>query len=323
MIPLYDENRPTRKPYVNYALIAMNVVVFFFFCFQDLKRSVIEYGAIPIFILNGKRLFTLFTSMFLHADILHLLGNMLYLWIFGDNVEDAFGHLRYLIFYLVGGIFAGLVHIASTLLSLYARPIPYVISELTIPAVGASGAISAVLGAYLLLYPNARIKTLVFYFFIITFVSVPAFYYLGFWFIFQLFMGLISLSGIPSGVAFWAHIGGFVYGLLMIKAFNIKPRRKPVAKGRRVYRPIVAPWVREPLVDVFIELDRVVIMAYLPGVREEDIELTVSEWEVIIAAQHEDVRFYKRIALPVPVVPKIVDFMYSGGVLRFTLYRIA
>lgn len=322
MIPLYDENRPTRKPYMNYALIILNIIIFFFFCFQDLRRSIFEYGAIPIFILNGKKLFTLFTSMFLHADILHLLGNMLYLWIFGDNVEDALGHFYYLIFYLIGGVFAGLVHTISTLLSLYMQPVPYVISELTMPAVGASGAISAILGAYMLLYPNARIKTLVFYFFIITFISIPAFYYLGFWFIFQLFMGIVSLSGFSSGVAFWAHIGGFIYGFLIIKAFNIKPRRKPTVEERRIYRPIVAPWVREPLVDVFVEPDRVVIMAHLPGVREEDIELTVSEWDVIIAAQHEDMRFYKHIALPVPVIPKIIDFIYSGGILRFTLYRI-
>lgn len=326
MIPLYDENRPRRRPYVNYALIAINILVFFFFYlqgFRAFKMSIINYGAIPIYILRGERLETLFTSMFMHADILHLLGNMLYLWIFGDNVEDILGHSKYLIFYLIGGIFSGLTHIASALLSLYTSPIIYVISELETPAVGASGAISAVLGAYLLLYPNARIRTLVFYVFIATIVSVPAYYYLGFWFFYQLLMGIVSLSGLTSGVAFWAHIGGFIYGLLIVKAFNLKPRRRPMeVRERRVYRPIAAPWVREPLVDVLVKPDGVLIMAYMPGLEEKDIELAVSEWDVTISAEREDVRFYKHIVLPVPVLPRVVDLTYNNGVLRFMLLRI-
>jgi membrane associated rhomboid family serine protease len=326
MIPIRDENRPERRPYVNYTLIIINIIVFFFFYLQGFRAfemSIKKYGATPVFILRGERVETLFTSMFMHADILHLLGNMLYLWIFGDNVEDALGHFKYLAFYLVGGVFSGLMHILSTLLSLYTSPIIYVISELTTPAVGASGAISAVLGAYMLLYPNARIRTLVFYLFIATIVSVPAYYYLGFWFLYQLLMGVISLSGLTSGVAFWAHIGGFIYGLIIVKALNLKPRRRIVEiRERRVYRPIVAPWVREPLVDVLVEPDRVIVMAYMPGLEEKDIELAVSEWDITIAAEHEDVRFYKHIALPVPVLPRVVDLTYNKGVLRFTLFRI-
>lgn len=327
MIPIYDENRPSKRPYINYMLIIINVIVFFFFFtqgFRTFKATIMEYGAIPALILSGRRLETLFTSMFIHADILHLLGNMLYLWIFGDNIEDVLGHVKYLIFYLVGGLFADLAHIASTLLSFYTSPVYYVIADLWTPAVGASGAISAVLGAYMLLYPNARIRTVVFYIFI-TIISVPAYYYLGFWFIYQLLMGVISLSGITSGVAFWAHIGGFVFGLMIVKAFNIKPKRKVITKEEKAYRPvrpIVAPWVRAPLVDVHVEPERVIVMAYMPGVEESDIRLSVSEWEVIIAAERGDIRFYKHLVLPVPVIPRVVDLTYRNGVLSFVLYRL-
>ncbi|MEM2092004.1 MAG: rhomboid family intramembrane serine protease [Candidatus Bathyarchaeia archaeon] len=327
MIPIHDENRPSRRPYINYALILINILVFFFFILQDpllersLRSAINNYGMRPIYILEGKRLETIFTSMFLHADILHLLGNMLYLWIFGDNVEDALGHGKYLAFYLAGGLFASLTHTASALLSFYTAPIYYVIADLITPAVGASGAISAVLGAYMLLYPRARIRTLVFYIFI-TVVSIPAYFYLGFWFIYQLLMGVVSLTGIKSGVAFWAHIGGFVFGLMVVKAFNIKPRRKPVAAAEEAVRPIVAPWVRAPLVDIYVEPNLVFIMAYMPGLEEGDIRVSVSEWDVIIEAERGNVRFYKHIALPVPVIPKVIDPAYKNGVFSFTLYRL-
>ncbi|MEM1515491.1 MAG: rhomboid family intramembrane serine protease [Candidatus Bathyarchaeia archaeon] len=158
---------------------------------------------------------------------------MIYLWVFGNNVEDALGHIKYLAFYLIGGIFASLVHICSTLLSLYLKPVPYMISDLRIPAVGASGAISAVLGTYSLC-TQTRKKTLIFYFFIITVVSVPAYYYLSFWFIYQILMGVISLTGISSGVAFWAHIGGFAFGMMIAKTLSIKSRKKVFGK-RRIY----------------------------------------------------------------------------------------
>ncbi|MCX8171181.1 MAG: rhomboid family intramembrane serine protease [Candidatus Bathyarchaeota archaeon] len=325
MMPIGDENRPSRRPYVNYALITINIIVFFYFYIQGLRKfylAILNYGAIPINILSGRRLETLFTSMFMHADIMHLLGNMLYLWVFGDNVEDALDHAKYLIFYLFGGLFASLAHIASTILSIYINPIPYVIVEMRTPAVGASGAISAVLGAYMLMYPRSRIRTLVFYIFI-TIVSVPAYYYLGFWFIYQMLMGIISLSGILSGVAFWAHIGGFIFGLIIVKAFGIKPRKRaPPPEERRAYRPIVAPWVRSPLVDLYVEADRVIVMAYMPGVEEDDIRVSVSEWDVVIEAEHGDVRFYRHLVLPVPIIPKIVDLSYRNGVLSFTLYRL-
>ncbi len=319
MIPLYDVNRPQSKPFVNYALILTNVIVFFsFFLTGTLMRGIKLYGAVPISILNGTRLWTILTSMFMHADIMHLAGNMLYLWIFGDNIEDTLGHVRYLIFYLAGGTFSAFMHIFSTLFSASFTSIPYVLIGLNVPSVGASGAISAVLGAYLLLFPGARIRTLVFYFYFFTIVNIPAFYYLGFWFLYQLMMGLFSLTGLPSTVAFWAHIGGFVFGMIIIRGFGVTPRRRPMAPRRR---PLVAPWTRAPLVDILVEDDLVRVFAFMPGVEERDINIEVYEWELVISAQREDMRYYGRIALPVPVLPTVRGVSYVNGTLSFTLYR--
>lgn len=203
-------------------LILVNVVVFFFFFLQGTEtfiNGIVSFGAIPSYIINGNRLWTLLTSMFMHADIMHIFGNMIYLWVFGDNIEDALGHTKYLVFYLLGGLVASFAHIAS----LFATLPSFGLVGFNIPSVGASGAISAVLGAYLLLYPRARIRTLVFYIFI-HIMSIPAYYYLGFWFLYQLMMGTLSLTGLPSGIAFWAHIGGFVAGLVTVKVFGVKPR---------------------------------------------------------------------------------------------------
>ena len=233
MFPLYDENRPLSKPIVNYALILSNIVIFFYFYFQgctEFNKAVFKYGLIPIYVLNGKNLYTIITSMFMHGGLMHLFGNMLYLYIFGDNVEDALGHFRYLIFYFLGGIGASLLHILSILL----MPEYLMITSLKIPSVGASGAISAVLGAYMLLYPYARIRTLVLYWWI-TVISIPAYYYIGFWFIYQLFMGIMALQ-LPMGVAFWAHIGGFVTGVIFVKAFHIRPKPR-----RRIIMPFYIP----------------------------------------------------------------------------------
>lgn len=329
MLPIGDENRPSSRPYVNYVLIAINVVIFFFFFLQGwgtLDMGIMSFGAIPSDILKGERLWTLFTSMFMHADIMHIFGNMLYLWIFGDNIEDLLGHERYLFFYLVGGIFASFIHIFSMLLSTvitpYSNSIPYVTYSLKTPSVGASGAISAVLGSYMLLYPKARIKTLVFYYFITT-VSVPAFFYLGFWFIYQLMMGMVSLTGLSSGVAFWAHIGGFFYGLVGVKIFSLKTKKRiPRIKVKGRVRPIVAPWVRTPLVDVMVEPDGVKVLVMLPGIDGKDVRVDVSKWEIDISAEHEQLRYHKRIMLQVPVFPAVENLIYRNGLLRFTLRRV-
>lgn len=319
MIPLYDENRPQKKPFVNYALILINIIVFsFFFLTGNLRKGIRLYGAVPAAILSGTRLWTIFTSMFMHADIMHLAGNMLYLWIFGDNIEDTLGHGKYLIFYLLGGVFSTFTHIFSTLFSAVLTPIPYVLLDLSIPSVGASGAISAVLGAYLLLFPGAKIRTLVFYFYFFTIINVPAFYYLGFWFLYQLMMGLFSLTGLPSTVAFWAHIGGFVFGMFTVKGFSVTPRKRPVPPRRK---PLVAPWTRTPLVDVLVEDEIVRVYAFMPGVEERDIKIAVYEWEVIISAQRGAIKYYGRIVLPVSVIPKAKNILYVNGTLSFILYR--
>lgn len=172
-----------------------------------------NFTMVPADILQAKNLHILFTSMFLHADIFHIGGNMLFLYIFGDNVEDAFGHFRYLLFYLICGLAADFVHILSL-----TTP-----GELAIPTLGASGAISGVMGAYVLMYPRARIRTLVLAYFIAV-VSVPAVFFLGFWFLLQLLYSWVDIGG---GVAYWAHIGGFVAGMVLALIVRRRKRKRP------------------------------------------------------------------------------------------------
>jgi membrane associated rhomboid family serine protease len=160
-----------------------------------------NFTMVPAEIIQGRNLYTLITSIFLHGGIFHIGGNMLFLYVFGDNVEDAFGHLPYLLFYLICGLVADFVHILSISTS----------SGLLIPTLGASGAISGVMGAYILLYPRARIETLIITF-VVTIVSIPAVFFLGFWFLLQILYSWLDLSG---NVAYWAHIGGFIAGLIL------------------------------------------------------------------------------------------------------------
>ncbi len=326
MFPLHDENRSSTRPFVNYLLITLNIVVFFYFFMQGIEvldNAIYNLGVIPEYIILGKTLWTLLTSMFMHADLAHILGNMIYLWVFGDCIEDALGHFEYLIFYLFGGLAASFTNIASIIFTLPSLQPYWRIISLNTPAVGASGAISAILGAYLILYPKARIRTIVFYIFV-QIISVPAYYYLGFWFLYQLMMGMISLTGFSSGVAFWAHIGGFVVGFLVVKAFGAKiKRRQPSAPREKTVTPFyVSPYIRTPFVDILEEEDRIRIIAELPGVEERDINLTTSRLDVDISAEHGDVRYYRRIVLPVPVIPKVEEFNFKNGVLTFTLYRL-
>jgi len=214
-LPLRDENPSGKFPVVNILLLLTNIVVFFYelTLTPHASRAIeITYGVIPARIpdwLVGHgtleaALLPFLTSMFLHGGWAHILGNMLFLWIFGDNVEAAFGHLGYLLFYLVCGIGSGLVHAAFNLHS-------------HLPAVGASGAISGVLGAYIVLEPRNRILSLVFIFL----VRVPAVIVLGLWFAMQFLMGLSTLgatANVTGGVAVWAHIGGFLIGLVIALA---------------------------------------------------------------------------------------------------------
>jgi len=213
VIPIRDENPTLITPWVNYILIAINVIVyiFMFTLGAGAEAFTLNLALIPAEVTAGLDLgdvADIFTSMFMHAGLAHIAGNMLYLWIFGDNIEEAMGHGRYLIFYLLSGIAASLVHILTNPGS-------------NIPTVGASGAIAGVLGAYLILFPQSRVMTLVPLGFYLRMTMVPAIIVLGLWFVLQLFQGLLSAGGPDvGGVAFWAHIGGFVAGVVLAKLFT-------------------------------------------------------------------------------------------------------
>jgi len=223
MIPLRDTIRSRDVPMVNWLIIIINVVVFLFEASlgpRQLDAFIRLAGAVPrnFFVNLGlDQAVSLFTSMFLHGGWAHLISNVWALYIFGDNVEDRMGHLRYLVFYLLTGVIAELTHIFLSPTS-------------TVPMIGASGAISGVLGAYLVLFPTSRVITLVPLFFVPWFVEIPALFYLGFWFVSQLFNGLFSLAmagpvGTYGGVAWWAHVGGFAAGLLLVGVFARRVRR--------------------------------------------------------------------------------------------------
>jgi membrane associated rhomboid family serine protease len=184
----------------------------------SLENVALNFGMVPYFVLNGQRLYTIFTSMFLHADLIHLGGNMLFLYVFGDNVEDTFGHGRYLIFYFISGITASAAFIGAQLLSNGE-------SALLTVAIGASGAIAGVLGAYLLLFPSARILTLVFIGWVYI-LPIPAIFFLGFWFVYQFLYGMLTLGvEAATGIAYWAHIGGFIAGILFGLVWRGRKRR--------------------------------------------------------------------------------------------------
>lgn len=217
MIPIRDEIKTHSTPVVNYLLILINVLVFLWaYVFNANAEAVYsEFALIPNQIKQGLDMGdirNIIISMFMHAGWVHLLGNMLYLWIFGDNIEDRFGHVGYLLFYLAGGIFAAFAHYLSNTTSI-------------IPTVGASGAIAAVLGAYIVIYPQSRVYTFIPIGFFARLTLVPAAVVLGLWFILQLFSGVGSLGlADQGGTAYWAHIGGFVFGLLAGYLFKKRGR---------------------------------------------------------------------------------------------------
>lgn len=228
MFPLRDTVRSRSVPIVNYLIIATNVFIFFFEVSLGpvgLDRLIRAVALVPrSFVAHpGAGLATVFASMFLHAGWLHLTGNMWALFIFGDNVEDRMGHSRYLLFYLLSGLAAGIV-------DAYVQPFS------SIPVVGASGAIAGVMGAYLVLYPTARVLTIVPLFFLPWLVDVPAIVFIGLWFLLQLISGVASLTTAAGGVAFWAHVGGFLFGLLAVKLFSARPANRPF------YRDEYYPW---------------------------------------------------------------------------------
>ncbi len=227
MIPLRDEN-PTRTfPFITVLIIVINCILFIVELGQGENIAVFirSFGCTPYEISTGYDIepfilfpvrFTVFTSMFLHGGWMHLVGNMLYLWIFGDNIEDRLGHLRFIVFYFLAGVIGSLVQIMISPLS-------------TIPQIGASGAISGILGAYILLFPKAKVLTLVPLFYFIRIIRLPAYFILGFWIVLQIINGFVSLSyTAQGGVAFFAHIGGFIAGLIFIKPFLIKRGKRGI-----------------------------------------------------------------------------------------------
>jgi membrane associated rhomboid family serine protease len=225
MFPLRDDQPTFSTPFVTYFLIALNLVIYFFEwqlglqSHRQLNALIGEFGVVPryeIGLLTGTPVFNpvgallpIFTSMFLHGSLLHVLGNMWMLWIFGDNIEDYLGHFSYLIFYLMSGLAAGFTHIVFNAAS-------------AVPTVGASGAIAGVMGAYLILYPRARVLTWVFF---IIFLPLPAWLWLIIWAMGQFVNAatLVAPTMQAGGIAFWAHVGGFVVGILLIKLF---PQRR-------------------------------------------------------------------------------------------------
>jgi len=232
LFPIKDDQPTVRTPHVTIALIVINAVVFLFSQTLGTKgfaSLLMNFGYVPVLFVDGGVYYqapawvyaTPLTSMFLHGGWMHLIGNMVFLWIYGNNVEDYFGPIRFILFYLVAGIAAVA---AYTLFNMGSQ----------IPLVGASGAISGVMGAYIVLHPRARITCLLFFFFV-TFVTLPASVVLGIWFFYQILMWLVG-SSTGGGVAWLAHIGGFVFGWLVLKVY-LRFRGKGVTPGggQRVY----------------------------------------------------------------------------------------
>ena len=239
MFPLKDNIPTLRFPAVTAALIALNVLSYFLWQkgglslgepdSQHFTCNLYDYAEIPYEVTHpGEQVavqgcpaptaatwVTVFTAMFMHGGLLHLGGNMLFLWIFGNNVEDSMGPVKFLLFYLLGGLAAAALQVAIG-------------PDSTVPNIGASGAIAGVLGGYLILFPRARVVTLIFIVFFVTIVELPALLILGFWFVQQVLFGYFDLgsAGSNSGVAYFAHIGGFVFGLLAIKLFADERKRR-------------------------------------------------------------------------------------------------
>ena len=213
MFPLYDTVRSRRFPFINLMLILINILAFLYEMQMDpsvLKEFIFEWGLIPARLLNVPSVTwgTIFTSMFLHGGWFHIINNMWVLFIFGDNVEARMGGIRYLVFYLLCGVAAGLLQ-------------TYVLSSSQQPMIGASGAVAGILGAYLILFPHSRIASLVPILFIFTIIEIPAVIFLLFWFVLQLYSGLFAIGGgSGSGIAWWAHVGGFLFGVVMVVFFR-------------------------------------------------------------------------------------------------------
>lgn len=238
MIPIRDTIRAETYPIVNSLIITVNVLFFFVELSQGerLNRFIYIYGLVPAryaipqisaYFTSGQQVMSFLTFMFLHGGFLHLLGNMWSLYIFGDNVEDRLGHFRYLVFYLLCGLASGVSHLVINWHS-------------KVPTIGASGAIAGVMGAYFILYPRAKVLTLVPIIFFFYFFELPAFLFLGIWFLFQ-FLSAAGASAQAGGIAWWAHIGGFVFGIIFLKLFQMLPTSGVSRKARELTRKRRSP----------------------------------------------------------------------------------
>jgi membrane associated rhomboid family serine protease len=239
MFPIGDENRGIRlRPYVNWGIIALNILVFLYqltLSDFDLTKFIFDWGVVPNDVSHGDHLYTLVTCMFLHGGWLHIAGNMLFLWVFGDNIEDTMGHIRYPIFYLLCGIAASGLQVLIN-------------SNSNTPLIGASGAISGVLAAYLVLYPKGKIRTILLIG-IPFIVLIPAWGMIGYWILIQFINGIASLgvrtAETGGGVAYFAHIGGFIAGVILVWLFrdpDIQQRHLDARSGSR-------SWQRTPLMN--------------------------------------------------------------------------
>ena len=222
MIPLRDNIHHYHKPIVTFSILILNVLVFLYELSlgAGLRDFIYAYGFIPRDVFAALPLAVkikpLFTSMFLHAGFLHILGNMWFLWIFGGRVEDKLGHFDFSLFYILCGLAAEATHLVMN-------------NSSRIPTLGASGAIAGVLGAYIVLFPRAKVRTLIPLFIFWEIMDVPAFVFLGIWFVYQFLLGMSSSAGYGSDIAFWAHIGGFLAGILFLKIFL---KKKSIIRNR-------------------------------------------------------------------------------------------
>ncbi len=324
MFPIHDDNQRIHgRPYVNYCLISVNIIIFLwevivtdFFSNPDkIAQIFLNYGAVPNSVLEGNFL-SLITAMFLHGGVAHLIGNMVFLFIFGDNVEDKLGRIKYLILYIIWGILAGLIH------SVYASSI----GSGDIPAVGASGAISGVLGAYLIMFPRAKIYTIIAAF-IITTVRVPAWAYIPFWFILQIIFNFLNPLG---GVAYFAHIGGFLSGLATIFLIkNIIPsfNKRPVSvtrssdafnQGIKSFSNIDKPEIFETsdYYEILIDLKGPIVQYPISAIFDK------SSRNLKIYSQF-DTSIYKIYELPTNVNGnRVIDLSFVNGIARIRLSKL-
>jgi len=335
MFPIHDDTeRIHGRPYLNYTIIAINVAVFIweaattsFFTNQQAKVEMFHtYGTVPnnLFSNFPASILNIITSMFMHGDVYHIVGNMVFLWVFGDNIEDKFGRVKYILLYFGWGAAAALLH------SAFAIPA----GDGNVPAVGASGAISGVLGAYLVMFPRAKIYTIITAFFIYT-VRIPVLVYIPFWFVLQVIFGVIGqVSPVGnSGVAYLAHVGGFVAGAatgLVARVF-VLPQLAALAGKRTTYRPPVRK-VRPRIEDVVSETppeviegpDYYEVIAEIRGVADaSDIGATYDPASKLVRITARGSRRYEMTArLPDGAANPTVQYVqYLNGIARIRLSK--